>query len=127
GFPKIWEYTVGKVVALDKLISWRTEHVKFTFGADTLNQLISRASDFDEKDWPKNITCDTLIFISKNDDTYNPNLGRAFTEKLTNAKSVETKIFSADEGGGLHCQCGAYYLSLDSLFEWLNQRKFLYD
>ena len=69
----------------------------------------------------KNIKCDVLLLAGEKDH-YIPEKHYSKIKKgLKNAKSINGKIFTEEEGGGEHCQIGNHKLAMDYIMDWINK------
>ena len=67
------------------------------------------------------ITQDTLV-MAGTADLYTVYLKEQI-EALTNAKSVESRLFTEDEQAHQHCQVGNLKLALDVIIDWIERVK----
>ena len=90
----------------------------WTFGAESLNDLLKKCQAFDESIAYQKLRADTLIFLAKKENYYDYQLGIDFYHKIKCNKKLilfDKENFSSD----LHCQNGAFYDSNNQIFEWL--------
>lgn len=121
GFPPILEKICSSYIARNGFLNWQVTHAKWVFGATSLNDLLKVTSRFNETIAYQNLTTDCLIFLAKNENYYDYQLGINFYQKIP-AKNKRLVIFDKqDFSADLHCQNGASYDSNDQLFQWLNE------
>lgn len=118
-FPAPIRQIAEKYIRSKKFMNWQFHQAEWTFGASGLNDLLVVAQPFNEENWPEKITANVLMFVAEHDNYYNPARANDFANRLTAAKSVENRMFTANDGGDLHCENGAYYLTSDAIFDWL--------
>ncbi|MBV7390842.1 MULTISPECIES: serine aminopeptidase domain-containing protein [Enterococcus] len=121
GFPLFLEKICSQYIASNSFLNWQVTHAKWVFGADSLNELLKVTSRFNEEIAYKRLTTDCLIFLAKNENYYDYQLGRNFYQKIP-AKNKRLILFDKqDFSADLHCQNGAAYDSNDQLFQWLDE------
>ncbi|KAF1299282.1 dipeptidyl aminopeptidase [Enterococcus sp. JM4C] len=120
GLPQLLEKICSLYISHNKFLNWQIEHAKWTFGEESLNNLLKTCRAFNEEIATEKLTTDTLILLAENENYYNYQYGLDFYEKIPaeNKKLIlyNKTNFSSD----LHCQNGAAYDSNDQIFEWLN-------
>ena len=76
---------------------------------------------YNTRDISKRITQDTLVLAGEAD------IYTVFYQKqldaLVNAKSVTGRLFTAEENADHHCQVGNMGLLLDTITEWIEEKK----
>ncbi|KGO22731.1 alpha/beta hydrolase, partial [Oenococcus alcoholitolerans] len=117
--------------ALDRLIETLIEtdsNISFLFnkgyentGTDTPYELLADLSKHTIKGLGKLVDQDVLLLAGK-EDQYVPfdDLKKEQAE-LSNAKSLETHIFTKETGGEQHCQAGRYDLALTVIKDFLKK------
>ena len=68
----------------------------------------------------KNIKCHTLVLDAKMDDSF-PAQPKKVYDGLTSVASKNYILFNEDEGSEEHCQCCAFALSNQRIFDWLDE------
>ena len=119
GFPKPLEKICSLYISKNKFLNWQIEHAKWTFGEDSLNDLLKKCSQFNEKISLKKLRTDTLVLLAENENYYDFRLGLNFYENIP-AKNKKLILFNKTNfSSDLHCQNGASFDSNDQIFEWL--------
>lgn len=119
GFPKPLEKIASFYIAHSPFLNWQVEHAKWVFGADSLNHLLQICSEFNEEIAYEKLHTDTLMFVAKNENYYNYQLGEHFFEQIP-AKNKKRILFNKENfSSDLHCQNGASYDANDQIFLWL--------
>lgn len=98
-------------------LKFNIQHGMNTFGVDSPYELVSKSSEFSLKEIIQNINCPTLVLDAEKDDSF-PAQPRKVYDALTCPKKYI--LFTVDEGAEEHCQCGAYSLSNQRIFDWLD-------
>lgn len=120
GFPPALERICSTYIARTKFLNWQVEHAKWVFSAGTLNELLLICQNFSEAVAYNQLKTDCLVFVAKQDNYYDYQLGIRFFNQIlsTNKKLIlfDKNKFSSD----LHCQNGAAYDANDQIFDWLS-------
>jgi pimeloyl-ACP methyl ester carboxylesterase len=98
------------------------ESVRWTFGAQSLDEIIERSLAFRLADVADRISGDVLVLVGEEDEFVPVTQGAAFVAALTGARSVETAQYDRASGGAEHCQEGASTLWHETFFDWLLRR-----
>lgn len=120
GFSPLVEKIIQIYVALRPFMNWQFEHAKWTFGASTFSDLLRKVAPFDETIAYTKLEVPTLVLAARNDNYYDSRLAKTFYERIS---ATEKKLVMFDEEehySSLHCQNGAYYDSIDEIFEFLS-------
>ncbi|KKD49214.1 alpha/beta hydrolase family protein [Listeria seeligeri] len=121
GFPPPLEKIASFYIAHSPFLNWQVEHAKWVFGANSLNNLLAICGEFDETVAYEKLHTDTLVFVAKNENYYNYQLGNQFFEQIP-AKHKKLILFDKEHfSSDLHCQNGAGYDGNDQIFLWLNE------
>jgi dienelactone hydrolase len=96
--------------------------VRWTFGAQSLDEIIERSLAFRLADVADRISGDVLVLVGEEDEFVPVTQGAAFVAALTGARSVETAQYDRASGGAEHCQEGASTLWHETFFDWLLRR-----
>lgn len=116
GFPSWLEKICTLYLQGQPFLNWQVTHAQWTFGANSLNQLIKIAGAFQEK---RDLTTDCLIFVAKEENYYDYRLGQEFFAAIP-ASNKKIILFDGEEqASALHCQNGAAYAANDQIFSWL--------
>ncbi|MBI5117306.1 alpha/beta fold hydrolase [Candidatus Poribacteria bacterium] len=95
--------------------------ILWKMGAKDAPDLALTLQKYNLRDVADKITCDVLILAGENDSMVPLEQVDRFKEKLVNARSVTTRVFTREEGGAEHCQLGASTLVHATLFDWLEK------
>jgi dienelactone hydrolase len=98
------------------------DSVRWTFGAQSLDEIIERSLAFRLADVAGRILGDVLVLVGEEDEFVPVTQGAAFVAALTGARSVETAQYDRASGGAEHCQEGASTLWHETFFDWLLRR-----
>jgi pimeloyl-ACP methyl ester carboxylesterase len=98
------------------------DSVRWTFGVQTLEEVIERSSGYSLVDVVGRISCDVLVLGGTEDEFVPFAQAAAYVEALTGARSVEKAIYDRASGGAEHCQEGAGTLWQGTFFDWLPRR-----
>lgn len=120
GFNPAIERIIQTYVRSRPFTNWQFEHAKWTFGADTFSDLLNKVKAFDETVAYTQLQTPTLVLAARHDNYYDSSLAEVFYSKLP-AKNKKLVLFDdKDHYSSLHCQNGAYYESIDQIFEFLS-------
>jgi pimeloyl-ACP methyl ester carboxylesterase len=95
---------------------------KWTWGVQTLDEIIERSSAYSLADVAGRISCDVLVMTGTEDEGIPFTQLEAYVTALTGARSVEKAIYDRASGGAEHCQEGASTLWHETFFDWLLRR-----
>jgi alpha-beta hydrolase superfamily lysophospholipase len=102
-------------------IRWGVQNAQWTMGAKEPSDILGIFRNYSLEKISHRITCDVLILAGEKDRFYPVEQVAKFREKLVNARSVTTRVFTEDEGGHQHCQAGAIHLVQGEIFEWIER------
>lgn len=119
GMPRWLQPLVRLMARFNPDMRWALRHARWTFGLDSLSELVTEMARYDERPWAGEIATDVLVLLGEDEQFFDPHLGHRFAGRLTNARSVTVHEFPAAEGGGLHCQNGATHLPHEVIFDWI--------
>jgi len=100
---------------------WGIRNAQWTLGVDDPVDVWDAMSKFNLVDVAGKIRCHVLIVAGEKDHLVPVEQVEKLRNKLVNAKSVTTRIFSVEEGGAEHCQMGAFSLFHEELFDWIEK------
>lgn len=100
-------------------ISWALQNGQWVFGVQSPEAFIDAARPFTLAHVAHQIKGDVLILAGEIDHFVPLSQVDDFKKSLTNARSVESVIFSEASGGGEHCQVGATSLWHAKAFDWI--------
>jgi dienelactone hydrolase len=92
---------------------------RWTFGVQTLEEIVARTSAYRLADVAGRISCDVLVLAGMEDEGIPVAQAAAYVAALTGARSVEKAIYDRASGGAEHCQEGASTLWHETFFDWL--------
>jgi len=95
---------------------------KWTYGVQTLDEIIECSSAYRLVDVAGRISCDVLVLAGMEDEGIPVAQVAAYVAALTGARSVEKTIYDRASGGAEHCQEGASTLWHETVFDWLLRR-----
>lgn len=98
------------------------DSVRWTFGVQTLEEILERSLGYSLVDVAGRISCDVLVLAGMEDEFVPFAQAAAYVEALTGARSVEKAIYDRASGGAEHCQEGASTLWHETFFDWLLRR-----
>lgn len=98
-------------------LRWVVHHSMYTFQAKTPSEWLKMTRPYTMKGLAQNIKSKMLIIHSEN-DTIMKGQAKQLYDALKSPKDF--MIFTAEEGAGEHCQVGAYSLSNEQIFSWLD-------
>lgn len=101
---------------------WGVQNAEWTMGARKPSDLLDLFKPYSLDRCADKITCDVLVLAGVDDHFYPVEQVRKFRDKLINARSITTRIYSADEGGHEHCQLGALSLAHATIFDWIQSK-----
>lgn len=121
GFSPMIEKIIQSYVSSKPFMNWQFEHAKWTFGAATFSDLLRKVEPFDETVAYAQLKIPTLVLAARHDNYYDSHLAEMFYGKIP---TQDKKLIMFDEKtyySSLHCQNGAYYDSIDELFEFISE------
>ena len=103
-------------------VSGLIDSVRWTFGVQTLEEILDRSSAYRLADVAHRISGDVLILVGAEDEFIPVSQAAAYVDALTGARSVEKVVYDRASGGAEHCQEGASTLWHETFFDWLLRR-----
>ncbi len=103
-------------------VSGLIDSVRWTFGVQTLEEILDRSSAYRLADVAHRISGDVLILVGAEDEFIPVAQAAAYVDALTGARSVEKVVYDRASGGAEHCQEGASTLWHETFFDWLLRR-----
>ena len=103
----------------DPASTWSVQNGMWVFGVNNLLAVLDAFKPYTLAPVAARITGDVLILAGADDHFVPFDQVDAFQKSLTHARSVTTKVFDRESGGGGHCQIGAASLWHATLFDWL--------
>jgi alpha-beta hydrolase superfamily lysophospholipase len=102
----------------DPSLRWSFSNGMFTFGATSPSEWLRMTRPYNLRDCADKITCHMLVVDSENDKAL-PGQAKQLYDALQCPKDF--MLFTAEEGAGEHCQVGAYMISNERIFNWLEE------
>jgi len=102
----------------DPSLRWSFSNGMFTFGATSPSEWLRMTRPYNLRDCADKITCHMLVVDSENDKAL-PGQAKQLYDALRCPKDF--MVFTAEEGAGEHCQIGAYMISNERIFNWLEE------
>jgi dienelactone hydrolase len=103
-------------------VSGLIDSIRWTFGVQTLEEILEISSGYALADVAGKISCDVLALAGTEDEFVPVAQVAAYVADLTAARSVESAIYDRASGGAEHCQEGASTLWHETFFDWLLRR-----
>ena len=100
-------------------VAWALDNGQWVFGKESPEAFIDATHAFTLAGVANRIKGDVLILAGAIDHFVPVSQVDDFEKSLTNARSVESVIFSEESGGGEHCQVGAAALWQAAAFDWI--------
>ncbi|WP_196814417.1 S9 family peptidase [Nocardia sp. BMG111209] len=117
--PRWLARIVSAAGRFDTQTRWALANARWTFGAADLPDLVAKLAADGDDEWAADIAADVLLLVAEREHFYPKSLAYRFAERLTGARSVTLREFTAAEGGELHCQNGALHLAHEQIFDWI--------
>jgi len=105
----------------DTWTRWGMENSMFTNGLDTPYELFKSWERYSLKDISEKIEQDVLLMAGENDHSIPIEMYYKQKKALTNANSIEGRIFTKKEHAASHCQVGNLKLALTYILNWIDQ------
>ena len=103
----------------DTTTRFAIHNAQWTLGVDNPVDVPKAMSKFKLAGVAGLIRCPVLIVAGENDHLVPTEQVEKLQKSLVNAKSVTVRILKSEDGGGEHCQMGAFSLFHEALFDWL--------
>src|SRR6266540_4874395 len=124
GLPERLPPRMDRLVKLyarrDPELAWMIANAAWTFGGESLAELIKRAREFDDASWAEQINSHVLVLVGEEEHFFDKGLADDFLARLTAARSRRLREFRREEGGSLHCRNGAIHLANEEIFDWIH-------
>ena len=120
GMTGVVDFLINMKAKMTPGVRWGVNNAKWTMGAQSPSDLLKIFDQYNLRDVSKDITCDVLIVAGDEDHFFPVEQVQKFKDALTNARSVETLVYTRDDGGHEHCQMGAMQSYQEDLFEWIS-------
>ncbi|TAL38687.1 MAG: alpha/beta fold hydrolase [Spirochaetes bacterium] len=102
------------------LADWGISHGMYITGTDTPYDFFKALSKHDFGAIGGRVTQDVLLLAGERDHLVPAGTLQKMKKKLRNAKSITTRVFTAEEGGEQHCQVGNIELAVNEIHNWMN-------
>jgi len=109
---------IYRLMKVNPRLRWAVNQGMYSFRAKTPSEWLKMTRYYSMKDIAKYISCRMLITDSENDIMMKGQAKRLY-DAIKSPKDL--MIFSTSEGAGEHCQAGAYSLSNEQIFNWLDR------
>jgi len=124
-FATEWEKpdaAVAQQMQRDPFTRWGIEHGTYVFGIERPYDYLRRMKEFSTRRISSRVEQDFLL-LAGTDDHYMPleHFHRQ-ARALTNVRSFTGRIFTREESGHTHCQCGNLGLALHVMLDWVEER-----
>ena len=104
----------------DDAVEWMFTHGMYITGAETPFDHLREFTKYQTKDLSPLVEQDVLLLAGENDHFVPVEFLEQQKAALTSARSVRTRLFTAEEGGDQHCQVGRLDLATGEILDWLN-------
>lgn len=99
---------------------WIYDQMMFTYGADTPFDYLKIMKRYRcAKDISERVSQDVLLLAGTEDHIIPFRMYERQRKALTNARSVEGRVFTKEEHASNHCQVGNISLALDTIVNWI--------
>ncbi len=115
-----FDSAVQEIMKVKTEIRWAFEHGMFAFQVKTPSQLIDKYAACTLQDRAHLITSTSLILDSEQELAPMQEQAQRLYDHLSCPKTY--MYFTAAEGAGLHCQLGAFQLSSQRIYDWLDTK-----
>ncbi len=104
----------------DDAVEWMITHGMYVTGTETPFDHLLEFTKYQTKDLSPLVEQDVLLLAGENDHFVPVEFLELQKAALTSARSVRTRLFTAEEGGDQHCQVGRLDLATGEILDWLN-------
>ncbi len=105
----------------DDMVDWLITHGMYITGTKTPFDHLQKFSNYHTRDLSSLIRQDVLLLAGENDHFVPVEFLELQKNALTSARSIRTRLFTAEEGGDQHCQVGRFDLATTEILEWLDK------
>ncbi|WP_458746765.1 alpha/beta hydrolase family protein [Candidatus Nitrosocosmicus sp. T] len=121
GNSQLVNATFSDLMKSDPNVKFNIKHGMWTTGTNSPYELITGAKKYSTKDILSLIKCPTLVLEGEKDDSF-PGQPKKVYEGLTSLGPSSKKyiVFTQEEGGEEHCQCGVPAITNQRIFDWLD-------
>jgi pimeloyl-ACP methyl ester carboxylesterase len=104
----------------DDAVDWMITHGMYITGSETPFDYLYEFTRYQTKELSPLIEQDVLLLAGENDHFVPVEFLELQKAALTAARSVRTRLFTAEEGGDQHCQVGRIDLATGEILDWLD-------
>lgn len=101
------------------MVEWMFTHGMHVTGAEAPFDHLYTFTKYQTKDLSPLIQQDVLLLAGENDHFVPVEFFELQKAALTSARSIRSRLFTAEEGGDQHCQVGRIDLATDEILDWL--------
>ena len=114
--------TLTNLMKSDPNVKFNMKHGMRTTGTNSPYELIIGAKDFSVKDVLKDIKIPTLVLDAEKEDSF-PGQPKKVYDGLVSLPPESKRYiqFTEEEGAEEHCQVGAYSITHQRVFDWLDE------
>ena len=123
GLGKALNGMYEKMMKEDELVRWNLLHGMYAYDAKTPDEYVQRIRKFTLKGIADRITQDVLILGAREDHFIMPKLFHEEYDLLNNVRSLTLNLFTDKQYAGAHCNVGNTKLALDTMADWIIQKK----
>jgi alpha-beta hydrolase superfamily lysophospholipase len=118
GADSIIDYAISGVGQSDPIVEWGIAQACHVFGCERASQALRAAQTFHTRDVSDRVRQDVLLLAGAQDH-YVP-LTQLWEQKrlLSGARSISTRVFTAQEHAQAHCQVGNLPLAISTISDW---------
>lgn len=113
---------VARQMESDPFMRWAVEHGTYVFGVERPYDYFRRMKEFTTRHISSRITQDFLLLAGAEDHYMPLDHFHRQARALTNVRSFTGRIFTREEHGHTHCQCGNLGLALRVMLDWIDER-----
>lgn len=110
------------VMKKNVLADWAITHGQYITGTKTPYEFYNELKKHSLKGITKNIECDVLLLAGEKDHYIPRSHYDILMKEITNARSLEGRMFTEEEGGEQHCQVGNHQLAINHIVNWIKNR-----
>ena len=105
----------------DLLMAWGIPRAMYLTGTSTPYDMLRVIEQFHTRDCSRRVTQDVLVLAGERDHFVPVAQYREQLARLTSARSVTGRLFTAAEGAAEHCQFGNVGLAIDTIARWIEE------
>lgn len=116
---KIINRILIKIMNKSSVVDWAISNGEYITGAVSPYDFYMQLKKHTLKGIEEDIKCDVLLLAGSKDHYIPLNHYKKSMKKIVNARSLNGKIFTEQEGGEQHCQIGNHKLAIDYIMKWI--------